>query len=810
MEKSLISFNLSPRWKKVLADLTANKLRTLLLVLSIAVGVFAVGAMAGAYVIFQRDMSSGWNSVSPANATIYADPFDNDIVQTVRNIRGIHEAEGRRNLEVRVQTGPDKWQSMLMVAIPDYKRMKVNVVKPLIGAWPPPEGQILLERTSYKALAKNVGDTVEIETPEGKKKRLRIAGVVHDLSQVPTFFTGRLYGYITFDTVEALGEERKVDQLNIQIKDIPLSVDPEEYTKLYSKKAWTKLEQSDTNVYWLSVNKPGEHPLQDAINAMLLLMGVIALLSLFLSVFLLINTVSSIVTQQIRQIGIMKTIGARNSQIISMYMLLVTAYGILSLFLAVPLGGVSAYAVAKYMAELFNFDIRGFSIPWTVFLLEVFIALLVPLLAALYPVLHGVTVTVREAINDYGISGAGRSSNLIDRLTAKIRGLPRPIILSLRNTFRRKGRLFLTLTTLIISGTVFMAVFSVRESLFLTSDEALDYFKYDISVVFSDSERIPRIEQEVYRIPGVAKAECWGYTSARILLSDRPGADDEASSSVFLMAPPTGSSMINPILTAGRWLLPEDENAIVLNSEALKDRSDIKINDTITLKIGHRKTKWVVVGMVRGIMTGPMAYTNYPYFSFITREANRARSVQISTTVTNQEQQEIIARALEKRLKTTGLKIASLDITPEVKQRIRAQFNIITVFLLIMAVLLAIIGGLGLMGTMSINVLERTREIGVMRAIGASTVSIIRIFISEGILIGVISWFIGMWLSIFASRMLSFQVGVMFLRAPLSYVFSFTGVFAWLIIVVGLSGLASILPAWNAARMSVRDILSYE
>jgi putative ABC transport system permease protein len=132
------------------------------------------------------------------------------------------------------------------------------------------------------------------------------------------------------------------------------------------------------------------------------------------------------------------------------------------------------------------------------------------------------------------------------------------------------------------------------------------------------------------------------------------------------------------------------------------------------------------------------------------------------------------------------------------------------VLLLIMAVLIAVIGGLGLMGTMSINVLERTREIGVMRAIGASNGAVRQIFIVEGIIIGVLSWLVGAILAYPISKFLSDLVGQQFLSAPLDYTFSLNGVLLWLGVVIVLSALASFLPAWNASRLTVREVLAYE
>jgi putative ABC transport system permease protein len=111
---------------------------------------------------------------------------------------------------------------------------------------------------------------------------------------------------------------------------------------------------------------------------------------------------------------------------------------------------------------------------------------------------------------------------------------------------------------------------------------------------------------------------------------------------------------------------------------------------------------------------------------------------------------------------------------------------------------------------MSINVLERTREIGVLRAIGAPNKGVSQVFIREGIAIGVLSWAVGSLLAFPLGKALSDGVGIPVLGVPLNYSYSMTGVLMWLVMVILLSALASLLPARNASRLTVREVLAYE
>jgi putative ABC transport system permease protein len=172
--------------------------------------------------------------------------------------------------------------------------------------------------------------------------------------------------------------------------------------------------------------------------------------------------------------------------------------------------------------------------------------------------------------------------------------------------------------------------------------------------------------------------------------------------------------------------------------------------------------------------------------------------------------QSELAKKIKAHFDGRGLQVRRIETTASIRENIEYQFNIIVILLSIMAILIAIVGGLGLTGTMSINVLERTREIGVIRAVGASDASVVKIFIVEGLFIGMLSWMIGAILALPISRMLSDAVGTSLLEAPLSYTFSTQGALLWLAIVLILSALASILPAWNASRLTVREVLAYE
>jgi putative ABC transport system permease protein len=805
----------SPRWRKILRDLGTNKTRTVLVVLSIAIGVFAIGVVAGSQVILSHDLTASYLAINPANASFYTDSFDDNQVEVIRGMEGIDYAEGVRNFTVRIKFNPAGAQSkpaepqgaaaqdvnLRLYVIPDFHDIRINKIEPTRGEWPPPRHELLIERMSLGLTRSQVGDRLTIELPDGKQRELQIAGLAHDINEDPAAFTGRAIGYVTLDTAEWLEQPRTYNQLNITVSDDKLNA---VHIRQVADQVRDKIERGGRRVYWVYVPIPGKHPADSEIQTLLLLLGALGLLSVFASGFLIVNTISAILGQQVRQIGVMKAIGGRASQIGVMYLGMVFVFSLLALALAVPLAEVGAHALVSYLANLLNTDIRSFDLPWQVIALQVIVGLVVPFVAALFPVVRGTRLTVREAISDYGLR-AQPPKGLIDRVIDHIHGVSRPLLLSLRNTFRRQARLALTLLTLTLGGAIFIAVMSVRSSLLTTVDDAFHFWGYDVEIDFGRIYRTELIQQESFAVPGVVGVENWSSAGVR-----RVRPDGTTSDNLFVNGVPVPSEVIHPSVTQGRWLLPEDENAIVVNADVLKNEKDIQVGSDIVLRLETEETHWRVVGLIKSSLSGARLFANYAYASRIFHMTGRSGAVLVIARDREASTANQVSQALQDRFKKDGIRMSSVGTIADQRRRANSQVDIIVVFLMIMAVLLALVGGLGLMGTMSLNVVERTREIGVLRAIGASDGSVLSIVIVEGVLIGVLSWMAGAVLSLPLGKILSDQVGAAFLNDELNYSFSIAGAATWLVFVILLAAVASFLPARGASRLSVREVLAYE
>jgi putative ABC transport system permease protein len=806
---------MSTRWHKVLREVWGHKARTTLVVLSMAAGVFGVGMMASTRLMLLRELNSAYMAIHPAHAELQTDPFDDDLLKAMRRIPGVVEVEGRASLAARLLAA-DKEYVLGLEVVADYEHMRINQVQPLSGDWPPPAHQLLLERRSLDFLGLQVGDSLLIEDGAGEQRRMRVAGVVYDMNASLPELSHLISGYITRDTQEWLDGTRRFSRLYLRVAD----PDSTQTTWRIAEQAAARIERSGGQVNSILVPTPGSHPKGSVLNRVLLLLGILALLTLVLSSFLVTNIISAILAEQVRQIGLMKAIGARSRQLVEMYLGMVLIFALLALLIAVPLGAGAAYAFTRMLAYIFNVDVAGFSPPPVVLALQVAVGLATPLLATLHPVLKATRVTAYQAINDYGLGQSHFGHGAIDRLTMspRLRGLPRPLLIALRNTFRRKGRLALTLLTLTVASTVFVGVFGVRASLVRTFDLALSCWQYDVSVNFSRPERITRLQREALRLPGVLAVEGWNSQPMR-----RLRADSSLSREMTLIALPAETEMFKPILVEGRWLLSGDDNALVINTDVLKTEPDIKVGDEIQLQFEkQRPTRWRVVGIVMGVITGPMLYVNQPYYAHLTHTIDHTQEVQVMTGVpagaghargaerSDADFQMRMAKALETGFEQARLRVVSTTVSADRRARFMQLLDIFLVILWVASGLLALVGALGLAGSLSINVLERTREIGVMRAIGAGDSVVQQMVLTEGILIGLLSWLSGTLLAWPLGRVVTWLTGTYLLSTPLQYAFSTSGALLWLVVVILLATLASYLPARAASRLTVREVLAYE
>ena len=358
-----------------------------------------------------------------------------------------------------------------------------------------------------------------------------------------------------------------------------------------------------------------------------------------------------------------------------------------------------------------------------------------------------------------------------------------------------------------LAGAIFISVYNLWASFDAVIHSIEGYFLADINISFDRAYRFDKVSAIAESVPGVKGTEGWLEYPGTLITNEK-----DTGRQIIFVAPPSTSTLIKPVITSGRWLKPGDENAIVIGNHLLTIFPNLKVGDWLTIKIDGKESKWHIVGTytITGNTSQPLLYVNYEYISRLIDQPGMVYSLRVITTSHDPLTQKRVNDTLQTVFGQQGVGIGSTQLSADFIKNQTSQTDIFVYFMLVMAILIAVVGGLGLMGTMSINVLERTREIGVMRAIGASNWDIQAIVIVEGMVIGLISWVLSIALSIPLTVALTTGVGLAILTTPMPPVYGATGIVVWLLGILLIGTIASALPAHRASSLTVRDTLAYE
>jgi putative ABC transport system permease protein len=399
---------IAPRWRKVLRDLVANRARTALVILSIAVGVFAVGSVAGARAILSRDLAAQYALANDASAQIFASNMDAEFARSIERMPEVSVAQARSATVLRVPLDDGKRSNIIVHVIEDFDQVDINQFRFEGGAEKPPRRTLLLERSALQLFNRSVGDALTVELADGKTRDLTVSGIVFDVTAPPVQFANFGTAFITRETWEWLGYPSTFNQLRIVVSERGTD---RNHIQAVADAIKERIEDSGRQYFGVNISQnPGRHYADEQIQAMLLILNALGGMAMFLSAFLVTNAISAVMAQHIRQIGIMKSIGGRTRHMVAQYLVMVIVFGLIALAISVPFGTLGAQGLAGFVSGLLNFDILTRGVPPDVLAIEIVVGLVVPVVAAIIPIANGTRMTVREAIANQGGSTSAACS----------------------------------------------------------------------------------------------------------------------------------------------------------------------------------------------------------------------------------------------------------------------------------------------------------------------------------------------------------------------------------------------------------------
>jgi putative ABC transport system permease protein len=782
----------SARWRKVCGDLRESRVRSLLTALAIGVGVAAVMAAFSARSILSREVAASYRGANPAAAILWLDAVEPALVETVSKQPGVVAAAARRLVRARVEIAPGEWRPLLLFGVDDFNAQTVSIFRHASGAWPPRDGEVLVEQSALPVLRTKLGDTLHLRAPGGTIADVPISGIVHDPTLAPGWQDHAGYAFTSAATLARLGQGAHLDELRIAFAP---GVERAEAARRAAQLAdWLRAEGRDVR----RIEAPAlEHPHADHMRAMLLLLQTFALLALLLSGVLSANGIAAILARQVRQIGILKAIGATRRQVAGIYLGGVTLLALAGVGVGLPVGVLLVRAFARFAASQLNLELASLAIPLAPFAIAGLLGLGVPLLAAALPVRRAVRLSAREAIQLAGAPATAAVPGALGRVPFS----STVTALAFRGALRQPVRLWLTLAALALGGALLLTAANVHRSLIHAVDLALAARGDDVEARLARPVPAEGLRELAHQLGGVRHVEAWGGVLVSVALDGAVG-----TARYTLLAPPVESRLHAPKLVAGQWPGAAESGWVVVNRNVQAREPALRLGKTITLLAGDRKTTARIAGIVEEIAV-PALYTDARTLASLAGAADTAGALRIVATP---GEAQAVATALEESLAARGWLPTYLMTRDTLRRAMVDHFLILLVLLGLAALAAVIVGALGLATSISLAVVERSREIGILRALGATPRIIFRLVLMESAAVAGASALLAAAFALPLSAVVGHVVGEHGLHLALPRVIAPWALAAWVVLAGIITLAAACWPARAAVRLPVRETLACE
>ena len=473
-------------------------------------------------------------------------------------------------------------------------------------------------------------------------------------------------------------------------------------------------------------------------------LGIIAMV---VSGLLIVNIINSIVGEQKRQIGVMKSLGATRWDNFVIYVGIAMTYGVIGMIPGLVIGSYLGVLMAQAIDEVMGTFIEGFSLSTSGILIGLILGLAVPFVAAIVPVFLGTHVTILQAMTDVGISanyGKGLWARAINVLP-----LPTNTKQAITNVTRKKGRLVLTWLTLTLAVGAFMGIFGVFASIDKEIASVFDAVGHEIAVIPNERHDFDQVSALISEgVDGIKAID--PAVSLAVELEGYVNPDFETGQLDMIGFDPATDSYELDIEAGTAWRDDPRREGIVL-SRGVADQIGKDAGQTVVLAAQGQSAEFEIIGITsfpfdQGFIEW-RALARLVGSSLASGDpAPTALLVQMTGADPSVDEVDDIIDEIDEVLLSNG--IAAIQInTVEVAEELANLIALIGLIFESAAIVMAAVGAIGLLSTLSMSVFERQREIGVMRSIGASSFTVAGQFLTEGMLVGMSAFIVAAPLS---------------------------------------------------------------
>jgi putative ABC transport system permease protein len=773
--------------KKAIKDVTRRKLRAALTILGIGIGVLGLTAITITSNQLNASFGYSLNSAAQPDIQFATTPAPAGIATLLGQQPNVKQVQAS-SFEVARWTIPAGHFPLALVGIANFQDVQINPFQ-LTTGHVPGAGEVLMESSDRGVEPFHLGDTITIVI-RNQPVQLKISGFTRTQGLPSATFEGLAFGYLSESSLESLYQITGPNGFLIQVQD-------QSQLQATARELTGVLESRQVKVLSATIGHSNDG-LSQIVNGLLEILGLLAIIALALSVFLLLSTITTLVAEQIPTIGTMKAIGARRRQVMRGYLTSILIYGVIGTAIGLALGIVTAVLLITYISGLLTLDTGTLAIGAGTILLGVAVGVGVPLLAAIVPVYLGTRITVHQALSGYGLETTTRRR--IGRARRSISILPQTVQLGMRSLSRKRIRTVLTLMALAISGACFLAVQTTAYSFsnFLVQETSI--YNADVFIALASPTPLPAVEQELSGIAGIAELD--GIAQEQV--------HSQWGSGILTGVTP-GSPVYHQQMISGRWFTADDTNVVVLSDKAAS-RAGRGVGQTISLNDGLHSATWKIIGIASdnnnassqfGVVLAPLAEVNaFRHLpSGYVDEALIISSSHQDSTVNE------LSRQVDSSLSSAGIQ-ALVQTKAELDAQNQNTFLVLEVLLYIVAVIIAVVGAIGLFNALAMSVLERRREIGILRSMGARGWQVAEVFWTEGLSLGAISWLIAVMVGIPAAYGFVLLLGRVL--ATLPFALDPVSLIWMLVFILVVATVASIGPVVGAARLSIAETLKYE
>jgi putative ABC transport system permease protein len=785
-------------FKKSFSDLRSFPGRTLLVILALALGLWGVGGILVSYAILTRDLGDNFTQTRPAHAILISKDFARLDLAALRARPGIESAEFRDLSMQRIEVYPNDWITLWLFGVEDFSQPALALIYNQQGSKAPAPGTMLIERDGRLISNLNLGSRARVRAGN-RMIEVPISGISFDPAQAPATQDHFIYAYVDKQTYADITGEAANQRLLLRLNNVKTKKEVQAAVDVLL----ADFKSQGVRVTSVKIPKPNEHPHQWQLNTLLFLQGGIGLLAFMMGAVLVSQLMASILARQVRQIGMLKAIGASSRQVLTIYIVMVLVLGIAAGVIAIPLAVWSGYAFSYFVAGKLNFEILTQHLPLHLYVALFAAALLLPILLSLPAILKGINVSVHDALSDYGIAPGSMGAT---KEKAAASWMPLGLLLAIRNSLRQKQRLVITVAAMSLGVAIFSTGFNVRASLAMLLADFNNSMKHDVQVVLKDRISRERALSIFGAIKNVKRIEMWnggrGELQSQVV---------STSSGTGIVALPYDTDLFRPRIVAGRWLQRSESPEVVMNQQALELFGNPALGSDQTFEIDGHKLTARLAGVIEELEKNKI-YIDQAHYDAFANPRRDINSLMIVARDKSYDKVMALKGEIEAAIAPSDLNVLYVMSQAERVKVIYDHLNIILTTIVFLSLLVLVVSALGMASATGIGILERTREIGVLRAIGATPKMIFGLFVAEGMIASVVSIVLGLLLAWPLSRVAGVFFGKLMLGegAVLRYAFSGEGFAITLATTLVFGWLASRIPARRAIQVPTRDALAYE